>query len=113
MKIAENNALAAEQTPADNQACQALQDGPLLLEVFPVPLSEGQAPKIRVILRKAEELRISCYSATGQLVYTYSPLQLEEGYHLLELDKFRPNAGLYHLQFETDRGIEMRNLVVE
>lgn len=113
IEIMENNALAFEQTPADNQACQALQDGPLLLEVFPVPLREGQTPKVRVILRTAEELRISCYSATGQLVYTYSPLQLEEGYHLLELDEFTPNAGLYHLQFETDRGIEMRNLVVE
>ncbi|MBI1268134.1 MAG: PKD domain-containing protein [Cryomorphaceae bacterium] len=113
IEISENNALASEQTPADNLACSALQAGPLLLDVFPVPLGEGQTPKIRVIMQTAEVMLITCYSATGQLVYAYSPLQLEEGYHLVELDEFRPNTGLYHLQFETSKGVEIRSLIVD
>jgi PKD repeat protein len=89
----------ADEHPADNERCEALNDADFeVLELYPNP-SEGTAI-IPVIVPQSKKLTITLYDARGQNIRLAYDAVVVQGLQLIELEMHDLNSGLYTCKFE-------------
>jgi hypothetical protein len=81
-----------------------------LQQNYPNPFNSRT--KIKFNLNHRQQIRLSVYSITGQLISTILHKSIVEGHHLIEWNPVEIGTGIYFIRMESENGVQMKKCLL-
>ncbi|MBC8401018.1 MAG: T9SS type A sorting domain-containing protein [Candidatus Marinimicrobia bacterium] len=81
-----------------------------LQQNYPNPFNSST--QIRFSLKLRQQIRLSIYSITGQLVYTILNKFMVDGHHIIEWNPVGISTGIYFIRLESENGTQVKKCLL-